>query len=95
MNTKNVALYDLINNVAQSRKVGPPPCAQLMEYDKQNGSQLYETLCCLCEERLQRRDSEMFLHSATRYLTARLSEDSGSNRSLDWTISNAVHAEII
>ena len=40
---KNVALYDLINNVAQSRKVGfycHPALLQLMEYDKQNGSQL-------------------------------------------------------
>ena len=49
---KNVALYDLINNVAQSRKVGfycHPALLQLMEYDKQNGSQLYETLDCLAK----------------------------------------------
>lgn len=67
---KNVALYDLINNVAQSRKVGfycHPALLQLMEYDKQNGSQLYETLCCLAKNGFNSAATanEMFLHRNT------------------------------
>ena len=67
---KNVALYDLINNVAQSRKVGfycHPALLQLMEYDKQNGSQLYETLGCLAKNGFNSAAtaSEMFLHRNT------------------------------
>ena len=67
---KNVALYDLINNVAQSRKVGfycHPALLQLMEYDKQNGSQLYETLECLARNGFNSAATatEMFLHRNT------------------------------
>ena len=67
---KNVALYDLINNVAQSRKVGfycHPALLQLMEYDKQNGSQLYETLGCLARNGFNSAATatEMFLHRNT------------------------------
>ena len=67
---KNVALYDLINNVAQSRKVGfycHPALLQLMEYDKQNGSQLYETLGCLARNGFNSAATAtgMFLHRHT------------------------------
>ena len=67
---KNVALYDLINNVAQSRKVGfycHPALLQLMEYDKQNGSQLYETLGCLARNGFNSAATAtgMFLHRNT------------------------------
>lgn len=67
---KNVALYDLINNAAQSRKIGfycHPALLQLMEHDKENGSQLYDTLGCLARNGFNSAATanEMFLHRNT------------------------------